>query len=214
MCRISLQIPREDTIVKKLILMMILTLTLTACGQGGSQSASQGQTASGSSELKEVKESEEEPQKEEAPEPVKEEGNKEDTEKESADQGPTLKEVYDKIQASVELNSPMEVPDQFLENTYGIDINTLDDHFVSVSEAAISAETIALMRVEDSNAFAAAKDALNVLLEEKAMEMENYLPEQYEIVKKAEVKEKGSFLYLIISENSDAITKIVEENIG
>ena len=57
------------------------------------------------------------------------------------------------------------------------------------------------------------KAALQVLVDEKRGEMEDYLPDQFEIVDKSEVKTKGNYVYLVISEQADAITKIIENGI-
>lgn len=127
---------------------------------------------------------------------------------------PSAKEVYEKIGSLVELNAPFELPADFILNTYGLDIETLEDYYISISEAAISAETIALARVPAGGDTAAVEDAYKVLVEEKSMEMENYLPDQYEIVKKATIKTKGDWVYLVISENASDIIGIIEENIS
>ena len=43
--------------------------------------------------------------------------------------------------------------------------------------------------------------------------MENYLPEQFEIVEKSSVQTKDNYVWIVISENADAITKIIEDSI-
>ena len=57
------------------------------------------------------------------------------------------------------------------------------------------------------------KDCLQVVIDEKKNEMENYLPEQFDIVAKSSVQTKDNYVWLVISENADAIIKIIEDGI-
>ncbi len=82
-----------------------------------------------------------------------------------------------------------------------------------MSEEATSAETVAIMKVKEEGDVESIKAALQVLVDEKRGEMEDYLPDQFEIVDKSEVKTKGNYVYLVISEQADAITKIIENGI-
>ena len=55
--------------------------------------------------------------------------------------------------------------------------------------------------------------ALQVVVDEKRSEMQDYLPEQFEIVDKSSVKSKGNYVYLVISEQADAILQVIEKGI-
>ncbi len=121
----------------------------------------------------------------------------------------TARAIYDKITEEVELNAPMIVPDDFISNYYGIDVSGLDDYLFSMSEAAISAETVAIVKTNADNK-EEIRDALQKIIDDKSVEMENYLPDQFEIVSKSSVKEAGDYVYLVISENADTINGIIE----
>lgn len=124
-----------------------------------------------------------------------------------------VKEIYEEIAQSVELYSPVEMADSFISNYYGIDPEKLEEYVFVMSEEATSAETIVIMKVKDEGDIEKISSALQVVVDEKKGEMEDYLPEQFEIVDKSSVKSKGNYVYLVISESKDAIEKIIEEGI-
>ena len=43
--------------------------------------------------------------------------------------------------------------------------------------------------------------------------MENYIPEQFAIVEKSKVQTKDPYIWLIISENADEITDVIENGL-
>ena len=81
------------------------------------------------------------------------------------------------------------------------------------AEEATSAETIVIMKVKDEGDVEKISGALQVVVDEKRGEMENYLPEQFEIVDKSSVKSKGNYVYLVISESQDTIVQMIEEEL-
>lgn len=143
---------------------------------------------------------------------VIEERNKVGEVQEAASAKP-VKEIYGEIEQSVELYSPVPMADSFISNYYGIDPEKLEEYVFVMSEEATSAETVVIMKVKDEADVEKISAALQVVVDEKRGEMENYLPEQFEIVDKSSVKSKGNYVYLVISESQDAIVKIIEEGI-
>ena len=124
-----------------------------------------------------------------------------------------VQEIYEEIAQGVELHSPVPMADSFISNYYGINPAKLEEYVFVMSEEATSAETVAIMKVKEEGDVESIKAALQVLVDEKRGEMEDYLPDQFEIVDKSEVKTKGNYVYLVISEQADAITKIIENGI-
>lgn len=124
-----------------------------------------------------------------------------------------VKDIYADIEQAVELHSPVEMADSFISNYYGIDPKKLEEYVFVMSEEATSAETIVIMKVKDEGDVEKISGALQVVVDEKRGEMENYLPEQFEIVDKSSVKTKGNYVYLVISESQDAIIQMIEEGI-
>lgn len=124
-----------------------------------------------------------------------------------------VKEIYEDIKQAVELHSPVEMADSFISNYYGIDPEKLEEYIFVMSEEATSAETIVIMKVKEEGDVEKISGALQVVVDEKRGEMENYLPDQFEIVDKSSVKSKGNYVYLVISESQDAIIQMIEEEL-
>ncbi len=55
--------------------------------------------------------------------------------------------------------------------------------------------------------------ALQTVIDQKRSEMENYLPDQFQIVDKSSVQVQGNYVYLVISEQADAIRQIIQAGI-
>lgn len=124
-----------------------------------------------------------------------------------------VKDIYEDIKQAVELHSPVEMADSFISNYYGIDPEKLEEYIFVMSEEATSAETIVIMKVKEEGDVEKITAALQVVVDEKRGEMENYLPEQFEIVDKSSVKSKGNYVYLVISESQDTIVRMIEEEL-
>lgn len=167
---------------------------------------------------KESAEAEKESSEEKETAPSKEESAAaEETKAETADSaqgaGKSISDIYGEISRTVSLNSPMLVPDDFIMNYYGIDVSTLDEYVFSMSEAAISAETVVILKAKDAGSTGVLKDSLQMVIDQKRSEMENYLPDQFQIVDKSSVQVKGNYVYLVISEQADAINRIIQADI-
>lgn len=128
--------------------------------------------------------------------------------------GKSVAGIYEEITQKVSLVSPMVVPDDFISNYYGIDVSTLDEYVFSMSEAAISAETIVILKAKDSGSTGALSAALQTVIDQKRSEMENYLPDQFQIVDKSSVQVQGDYVYLVISEQAAAIEPIIQAGIS
>ncbi len=127
--------------------------------------------------------------------------------------GKSVKDIYGEITQKVALNSPMVVPDDFISNYYGIDVGSLEEYVFSMSEAAISAETVVILKAKDAGSTAGLSAALQTVIDQKKSEMENYLPDQFQIVDKSSVQVNGNYVYLVISEQAGAINQIIQAGI-
>lgn len=125
----------------------------------------------------------------------------------------TVSDIYSQITQSVSLNAPMIAPDDFIVNYYGIDVKALDEYVFSMSEAATSAETVVILKAKNEADTGALSAALQVVIDERRAEMENYLPDQFQIVDKSSVQTRGKYVYLVISEQAGSIQPIIEAGI-
>lgn len=122
----------------------------------------------------------------------------------------SCEEIYEEVAGAVELQSPMIVPDNFVAN-YGIDFSTVEDSVFAMSEMSTSVETIAIFKAGDEASRESITAALEMYADGKRAEMENYLPEQFDIVDQSSVKTSGEYVYLVISENAETIEEIITD---
>ncbi|MDO4961001.1 MAG: DUF4358 domain-containing protein [Eubacteriales bacterium] len=120
-----------------------------------------------------------------------------------------LSEIYD----SVSLPGVMEMPAQYIMNYYGIDTGAYPDSFFAMSEDATSAEMIVFVRAASEAEAAVVGEQLQMIRDTKAEEMQNYLPEQYQLVSGSDVVINGNTAYLVISEQAAAIRSVIESGI-
>lgn len=125
----------------------------------------------------------------------------------------SVEEVYQKIGQEVSLKSPACMDEDFISNYYGMDTDALEEYVFSISEDAAQAETVIIMKVKDAGDTAEIADALQEVVEEKKEEMRDYIPEQFAIVEKSEVVTKDNYVWLVISENEDRITSVIENEL-
>lgn len=124
-----------------------------------------------------------------------------------------LADVYAAIKDNVELVSPMEPGADFIMNFFGINISEYEEYVFEMSEEAVSAETIIMIKTNGSDQTDSAKAALETYIEDKKMELDNYLPEEYDITADSQVVIKGDYVYLVISHNASAIIDVIESNL-
>lgn len=125
----------------------------------------------------------------------------------------SLAELYNKICSEVELVSPMELPQEYIENYYAIDLTKLEEYVFSIAEESTSAETIVLMKLKDAADTDSIVEGIKLVVDEKKGEMENYLPEQYDLVARSTIQTKGSYVFLVISANDKEINQIITDTI-
>ena len=125
----------------------------------------------------------------------------------------SIDEIYQEIEQTISLQSPQCMDDDFISNYYGIDASSLEEYVFSMSEDAAQAETIIIMKTKNTDDVGELTDSLQSLVTEKKNEMENYIPEQFAIVEKSKVQSKENYVWLVISDNADAITDIIENGL-
>lgn len=123
----------------------------------------------------------------------------------------TMQEIYDEIAEKVEQPDMVALNDNYIANYYGIDLSLLEDYVFINAEDVIYADTIVLMKVKDEASTQVMKDALDTMIEQKKLELENYLPEQYKVVEKSEIVVAGNYVYLVISEKADEIQAVISQ---
>ena len=116
-------------------------------------------------------------------------------------------DIYSAIETSVALPEMLPLADEYIRNYYGIDTASLDEYIFRIASDVVRADTVILVRIKGDKT--EVRDALELILKQKLAEMQNYLPDQYEIAKKSKVEVSGDLVTLVISPDRDAIYKII-----
>lgn len=124
-----------------------------------------------------------------------------ETEKPNKKEYSSLADLYTDLEYSVEFTPMFEVTDEYALNLFGIDTTTLDDSVLYISEDVMSPDTVIIIKSSDADKRAKIESLLKDYVDSKLIELEDYNPENYDIVKKCEVKTSKDYVYLIITKN-------------
>lgn len=122
-----------------------------------------------------------------------------------------LSDIYAEIEEKVELPKMVTLNDNYIANYFGIDLEGLEEYVFTNAEEVIYADTVILMKAKTETDKEALKEALTTMIDHKKAELENYLPEQFQIVEKSVVQTAGDYVYLVISEQAKDIETIIEQ---
>lgn len=126
----------------------------------------------------------------------------------------SLQDIYTEITSQIELPNMVTLNDNYIANYFGIDLSKLEEYIFTNAQEVIYADTIIMMKVKDKDDIDIMKEALQTMIEHKEAELENYLPEQFKIVEKSEIKVSDSYIYLVISDDAETINSIIEKYIS
>ncbi len=122
---------------------------------------------------------------------------------------PPLTDLYTQMTTEVEFPATMLLlDDDYITNFYGVELSTLEEYVFATAEDALHADTVILVKMKEDESTEDLVTLMNNLVKDKKAQMQDYLPDQYKIVEKAVVKTEGSYAYLIISSEVDALAKI------
>ena len=131
----------------------------------------------------------------------------------AAENGADPAAIYAEIQKQVKLPEVYEADDDFLSNYYGIDTAVLESYVFASADDAALADSVVILKVKEGEDVSVLSDALSMVRDQKAAEMQNYIPAQYEIVAKSEVQVRGNVVYLVISGDAEKIEGIIEDQL-
>ena len=123
--------------------------------------------------------------------------------------------VFDLLKESGLLPELAAVPERDLGEVYGIDASKLKQWvFAMSSNYANDAGEVAIFEANDQEYVSELAQKLQNHLDRIKAVSKDYTPQQYAKVEPAEVKTVGSFVYMVVGEDYDALMKIMKDNIG
>ena len=100
-----------------------------------------------------------------------------------------------------------------LLDLYGIKSEDVKQFAGAVNTSGIKCDEIVMIEAVDASAAGRVKSALDNRYQAKLNEMENYIPEEYAVIKECSVTASGNFVAMIVSRNAAELTKTYAEAI-
>ena len=100
------------------------------------------------------------------------------------------------------------VPAGRYEFLYGIASEDCVQAIVAVCADSLRADEYWLIEAVDSAAADRVQALAQARLDQKAAELENYLPEQYEVVRQAQLLRQGNCVILLVSPQAETLAKL------
>ena len=121
-----------------------------------------------------------------------------------------LKAVMTEIESSITLPENMDdiTSADLLLQYYGIDSADVKQFAVKINGTGIQCDEIVMIEAVDADALGAIKTCLNNRLEDVKNQMNNYLPDQYQIAAACKVEVKGNYVTLFISSDASRMAEI------
>lgn len=120
-----------------------------------------------------------------------------------------LNAVYEGFQET--LPEMMVLDEDLMMNLLGIPAEDCAQVVTAVCADGLAADEVWLIEAKDAQALERLKALAQNRLEAKAEETENYLPDQYVVVKQAQVVTQGNYLALLVSPQVDALKAAFED---
>lgn len=120
-----------------------------------------------------------------------------------------LNAVYEGFQES--LPEMLVLDDTLRMNLLGISAEDCTQAVTAVCADGLGADEVWLIEAKDGEALERLKALAETRLEAKAGETENYLPDQYAVVKQAQVVTQGNYLALLVSPQVETLKAAFED---
>ncbi|MDO4301320.1 MAG: DUF4358 domain-containing protein [Clostridia bacterium] len=126
----------------------------------------------------------------------------------------SISTVYSGISPMAE-GTLVEMNDNYISNYYGIDVADLQEYVFAQSDDPKSAETIIIFKCQDGEKRKLYVQAVENALNQKYDELTNYdLPDEAKLVKQSKIRKSDDLVYLVISDKSKEMNKIIKDSIS
>lgn len=125
----------------------------------------------------------------------------------AVDLAPLLQEMLD----SVTLPEMMTLSQDDLLDYFGLEAQWCADAAACINANGFEKDEIILVRAADADSVPLVTACLETALENAAAEMQNYLPQQYAMIRECKVQSRDLYVWLFISDKADQLQTILDE---
>ena len=127
-----------------------------------------------------------------------------------AAEAPDFQAVYDSMTAVADMPDMVVVPNDKGEFLFGIAPGDCRQEIVAICQDSLLADELWLIEATDKEAADRIEALAQNRLQQKAAELENYLPEQYQVVQQGQLSREGNCVVLLMSPEAKELAKLLK----
>lgn len=121
-----------------------------------------------------------------------------------------LKSVMTDMKAKLTNTEMMDLSDTDLMPLYGIETADVKQFAAHVDSTGIKGDEIVILEGKDTDAAKRIKEKMDARYQQKEVEMKDYLPEEYAMLKKCTVKQDGNYISMIVTPQYEELNRIYD----
>ncbi len=125
-----------------------------------------------------------------------------------------LAQVMARMKDAAANDEMMDLTADDLMPNYGIDAQDVKQFAVCVDSTGTKGDEIILTEGKDGGAADRIREKLELRYKQKQIEMKDYLPEEYAVLKQCSVRTDGNYVSLIVSPQHEELEKIYRDALG
>ncbi len=119
-----------------------------------------------------------------------------------------MEQMYTEIQNKVQMPEMLKLDAGMMLDYCGIRQEDVKQAVVAICADSLRTDEIWLLEAVDEAAAGRLMELANKRLQKKGEESKEYSPEQYAVVEKAKLLQKGNFIALLVSPDSEEMAKV------
>lgn len=123
---------------------------------------------------------------------------------------PTVAAIEATIKENVDIKEMRKADENKLKKLYNIDSKDIAEFVLYTAPSNLKADEIAIIKVKDPNQLDDIKSKLEERVKAQDKSFKDYLPEEYYIIEKNQIKAKDNYIILAISKDVDKIVNSFE----
>lgn len=130
-----------------------------------------------------------------------------------------VKDIMANIQQEVDISglSELDLTDEEMPEFnkemlkgFGINLEDVEEGIMKFPMINLVADEVIIIKARDESKLSAIKEAMENHIENQMKAFENYVPENYELVKKHILKTEGKYMLLVISKDAQKVEEIFD----